>query len=186
MHGDERMRFCNQCALHVYNISAMSSEEAEALIMKTEGRLCIRMLQRKDGTVITEDCPKALQRIQRRMKVMAGAMASALAVMAGLGVTRDECPAGMMGDGAAPARHSVTFTQHVPMPLPVKQQPHKIEPGNIGTSGVVATMGGPMVPSDARRLVGRMTPRTPEVREIKGGIRMTPTGSADPLLGSVE
>ena len=30
MHGDNRVRFCDQCNLHVYNLSAMSRQEASA------------------------------------------------------------------------------------------------------------------------------------------------------------
>ena len=33
MEGDEKKRFCGQCNLHVYNVSAMSRGEAEALIL---------------------------------------------------------------------------------------------------------------------------------------------------------
>jgi hypothetical protein len=32
MIGDDRMRFCNQCNLNVYNISAMTKAEAESFI----------------------------------------------------------------------------------------------------------------------------------------------------------
>src|ERR1044071_10203795 len=50
MYGNARVRFCPQCSLNVYNLSAMSKEEAERLILQTEGRLCVRFYRRKDGT----------------------------------------------------------------------------------------------------------------------------------------
>jgi hypothetical protein len=40
----------------------MSREEAENLIRHKEGRLCVRYVQRHDGTVITRDCQGLLRR----------------------------------------------------------------------------------------------------------------------------
>ena len=56
MKGDERVRFCDECELNVYNLSDMSEEEALKLVEEREGRLCVRFYQRKDGTVLTQDC----------------------------------------------------------------------------------------------------------------------------------
>ncbi|MGH9900836.1 MAG: hypothetical protein ACRD68_03250, partial [Pyrinomonadaceae bacterium] len=41
MTGDHQVRFCGQCERHVYNLSGMTRKEAEALITRTEGRLCV-------------------------------------------------------------------------------------------------------------------------------------------------
>jgi hypothetical protein len=72
MAGDERARFCGQCRRHVYNLSELSRSEAEALIERTEGRLCVRFYQRADGTVMTSDCPVGLQAV-RRLALAVGA-----------------------------------------------------------------------------------------------------------------
>jgi hypothetical protein len=64
---DERVRFCSQCNLNVYNLSDMSRQEAEALITKTEGRLCVRFYRRADGSVLTQNCPVGLKAIKRRV-----------------------------------------------------------------------------------------------------------------------
>ena len=63
----ERVRFCSQCNLNVYNLSGMSREEAEALITKTEGRLCVRFYRRADGSILTQNCPVGLKAIKRRV-----------------------------------------------------------------------------------------------------------------------
>jgi hypothetical protein len=73
MSGDDRMRFCDLCNLHVYNISHLSRKEAEALITGAEGRLCARLFQRADGTVITKDCPVGLRALRKRAAKVAGA-----------------------------------------------------------------------------------------------------------------
>src|SRR5438105_3053276 len=39
MTRDDRSRFCSECKLNVYNLSAMSKREAEALVRSAEGRL---------------------------------------------------------------------------------------------------------------------------------------------------
>jgi hypothetical protein len=40
MVGDERVRYCGSCSLHVYNLSGMTKREAEALVTSTESRAC--------------------------------------------------------------------------------------------------------------------------------------------------
>ena len=87
MVGDERVRFCQQCSLNVYNLSSMSRREAEALIANTEGRLCVRYYRRRDGTILTKNCPVGLSAIKRLISRTAGAMLSAvLSFFAGLGI----------------------------------------------------------------------------------------------------
>lgn len=76
MFGDERKRYCGECKLNVYNLSAMTRAEAEALITQGEGRLCVRFYQRADGTVITQDCPAGWAAVKNRAKVAATAFAS--------------------------------------------------------------------------------------------------------------
>src|SRR5437764_11180988 len=84
MTGDERGRFCDHCALNVYNLSAMSRKEAEELVRAQEGRLCIRFYKRRDGTLLTDNCPVGLRRARARLKILAGAAASVVAAILGL------------------------------------------------------------------------------------------------------
>ena len=87
MAGDERMRYCGQCNLHVYNLSGMSRREAEALITGTEGRLCVRFYRRADGSVLTRNCPVGLRALRQRVSRVAGAALSAvLGFFAGVGL----------------------------------------------------------------------------------------------------
>ncbi len=57
MKGDDRVRFCEECNLHVYNFSAMTPVEINRLVAQREGRLCARLYQRVDGTTLTKNCP---------------------------------------------------------------------------------------------------------------------------------
>src|SRR5437867_3160947 len=61
MEGDDRVRFCAHCRLNVYNLSGMSRRDAGDLIQLVEGRLCVRFFRRKDGTVLTDDCPVGMR-----------------------------------------------------------------------------------------------------------------------------
>lgn len=79
MSGDERTRHCSQCQLNVYNLSDMTRDEAERLVANGEGRTCVRFFRRKDGTVLTRDCPVGLRAIRRRL-VRALAATAALVV----------------------------------------------------------------------------------------------------------
>jgi len=87
MIGSERMRFCGQCNLNVYNLSRMTRVEAESLIAKNEGRLCVKFYRRADGSILTKDCPVGLRAIRRRVSYVARAISSmVLGLFAGLGV----------------------------------------------------------------------------------------------------
>lgn len=102
MYGTDRKRFCGQCKLNVYNLSAMTRDEAESLIMNSEGRLCARFYRRPDGTIITKDCPVGLQAVRKKVRKFWSATASLIvALFAGIGfaslVSNDESDA-VMGD----------------------------------------------------------------------------------------
>ena len=57
MAGDDRSRHCSQCDKSVYNIAAMTANEVADLIRESEGHFCGRLYRRRDGTVLSADCP---------------------------------------------------------------------------------------------------------------------------------
>ena len=78
MIGDQRVRFWGQCELKVDIVSAMSKTQAEYLIAGTERRPCIRYYRRKDGSILTQDCPVGLARVKQRLSRIKRAVASVL------------------------------------------------------------------------------------------------------------
>jgi hypothetical protein len=61
----------------------MKRDEAVDLLRATEGRICARIYQRSDGTVLTADCPVGLRLVARRAKRMAfGAVAASFGAVA--------------------------------------------------------------------------------------------------------
>jgi len=83
MTGDERARFCGQCQKHVYNLSAMTRAQIEALVRETEGRFCGRFYRRADGRMLTADCPSRLRRLRERVAGIGAALCALLLSLAG-------------------------------------------------------------------------------------------------------
>jgi hypothetical protein len=92
MGGDDRIRFCDHCKKNVYNLSAMTTAEARVLLADGRERLCARVFQRLDGTILTEDCPVGAARQWRRVKslVIGGLATLALAFVHVLALGRDQ------------------------------------------------------------------------------------------------
>ncbi len=68
MAGDERSRFCAHCSKRVYNFSKMQPEEISQFILESEGRACVRFYQRRDGTMLLENCPVGADKLMRKVK----------------------------------------------------------------------------------------------------------------------
>jgi hypothetical protein len=100
MPGDERARYCAQCRLNVYNLSGMSRDEAEALVREKEGRLCVRFYRRRDGTILTDNCPVGLRRARRCLAMRLSWVGALLGVSA---------VAGTLARYAAPAVQTEPF-----------------------------------------------------------------------------
>jgi hypothetical protein len=105
MTGDDRTRHCSHCSLNVYDISAMTRQEATNLIASTEGRLCVRLYRRMDGTVLTRDCPTGIraarQRLARSIRNIAATVVALVAGMIGVETKPAMAQGGIMG-GLAP------------------------------------------------------------------------------------
>lgn len=75
MTGDDRTRHCGDCKKSVYNLSNMTRDEAEALLLEKEGKLCARYYQRHDGTILLKDCSIGIGARRKRRIIAIGAMA---------------------------------------------------------------------------------------------------------------
>ena len=104
MAGGDTVRFCGECQLNVYNISNMTAEQAATLIERADGRLCVRLYKRADGTVITRDCPVGLRAAMRRLRRRAGAVLAAALSFAAFSTSRET--AAMAQDGQASAEQN--------------------------------------------------------------------------------
>lgn len=81
MVGNDQVRFCEHCNLHVNNLSSMTRIAAMRLVARSKGRLCVRYIQGLDGGVITKGVPEKLHRISRRVsRIAAGAFTATLSL----------------------------------------------------------------------------------------------------------
>jgi len=88
MAGTSRIRFCTQCRKNVYNLSAMTAAEADAIVAGPDAP-CVRFYRRADGTVVTADtCGVRVARSWRRFTAMLSAALVGLASLAGCDCSR--------------------------------------------------------------------------------------------------
>jgi len=83
MKGDDRVRYCDHCNLHVHNLSSMTRPEAEALFNRPEQRVCVTMWKSADGTVLTRELPPEPRGLRRRLSRMSAGIATLLAFLTG-------------------------------------------------------------------------------------------------------
>lgn len=106
MAGDERTRFCGKCSLYVHNLSSLSEAETTELLRGATGRVCGRVFQRADGTVLTKDCPVGVATLRRRLVMSMVAVAAVFVACAGL-ISGSQTTAHDGDDDASPV--SLTF-----------------------------------------------------------------------------
>lgn len=138
MSGNDQVRFCGLCQLNVYNLSGMSREEAESLVRQNEGKLCVRLFRREDGTLLTRDCPVGLQALHRRRLKKLGNLAAAVTLITALGVFTAKSYAGhpaqpnpdrlFMGEMTAPPHPQPQPDPNAVQPCPTDQQPTQPSP----------------------------------------------------------
>lgn len=89
MSGTDQVRFCSLCQQSVYNLSAMTEAQAEAVLRIGDGSPCVRFRRRSDGTVVTADrCGGRVARAWGRVTAMLSAAAVAFASLTGCDCAR--------------------------------------------------------------------------------------------------
>ena len=134
----DRVRFCEGCQKRVYNLSALGQAEAEGLLRAHEGHLCVRYYRRRDGTILTTDCPVGLraarQLILTRTRVSVGLCLVLCAAFAAHHSANTYLNQPSMGDvpSEAPIPGPIVGSLPSPAPAPtveapVKQTDHKLQ-----------------------------------------------------------
>jgi ankyrin repeat protein len=81
MTGNDQVRFCQHCNLHVSDLSQMTRTEALRLVTESRGRLCVRYVRLPNGRIATSDLPAKLYLIGRRAsRIAAGAFTAAISL----------------------------------------------------------------------------------------------------------
>jgi hypothetical protein len=142
MKGDERVRYCEECRLNVYNFAELSRGQAEELIRETEGRLCGIIYRRADGTVLTRDCPVGLMAIRRGTARVIRFSSAACLVLCGVVLI-------MLGQPAAAQR--VRFME------PFARVCNWLAPQQLGPATGAVAMGDIALPVISPDKPGRIT-----------------------------
>jgi hypothetical protein len=154
MKGNDRVRDCSQCKLSVYNLSVMSGGEAENLIREREGRLCVRLYRRADGTVISDNCPVALRKIRDSLKHAARIAATALSFFLSFSFARASDDNTVKDNSRGPAKSAVSKVTK--SGSPVMGELEYVPKRHIGANGAIIK-GSP-----------------PRDRYLQGQIRLAP------------
>ena len=147
MRGDDQVRFCKHCSLHVYNLSAMSRAEAERLVSENEGRLCVRLYRRLDGTVITRDCEGGWRLAARRVGRFARTATAVVltAALAPLGLAR--------WLDASPTEKSSSLDPTICVTPPQSQE---VKGEVVAVMGDMVAPPAPVPPPQPRAFLGRI------------------------------
>ena len=80
MTGGNKVRYCGQCRLNVYNLAVMSPGEIDVVLKKSTGRLCGRLYVRDDQTATLQDCRSgtARKRLRRALTAFSVLLLAAL------------------------------------------------------------------------------------------------------------
>ena len=83
MIGNDCVRFCEHCSLHVHNISAMTRAKALRLAEKSKGRICVRYHHDPNGLISTRTVSPRLYQLGKRVsRLAAGAFSATLSLTA--------------------------------------------------------------------------------------------------------
>lgn len=171
MSGDERARLCASCNKTVYDVSQMTTAEAEALLQSKGTDACLRIFRRFDGTVLTADCPVgvAKKKRARRRNVVAGVLAATAAATAAVAIAMRE----RSEDGAVEQRvepsiphgHTLTPPQvNPPVPIDGVQLPPG---GAMFEPAVTPQPPRTITPQPIRGRTTRQSRRAPSVVPFK-------------------
>lgn len=102
MKGNDQVRFCEHCDLSVFNLSAMTRHQAERLVTRSNGRLCVQFVSDPNGKPLFGEAGQKLYRISRRAsRIAAGAFTAALSVSSAVANTSQNSQGWQLGNSTA-------------------------------------------------------------------------------------
>ncbi len=118
MSGDDRVRHCSGCSKNVYNISDMTRNEANEFLRINGSTPCMTFYRRKDGTILTDNCPVGLRKLRDRYMRIKQIVAGFIAfVLSAPQTFAQEAPVNPATKGSAPSRgQPVPFTHKIAVP----------------------------------------------------------------------
>jgi hypothetical protein len=141
MSGDARARFCARCQKQVHNLSEVTPREALDLVLRSGGRLCMRIERDPLGMPRTRALAEPLYQIGRRAsRLAAGAFSAALTLCSAAGARAQEAgpePAQQVTTAPATVKPEGGAVQDA---VVTAQTPEPIVGERVVTGGVVLVM----------------------------------------------
>jgi ankyrin repeat protein len=136
MSGNDRVRFCEHCNLRVTDLSSMTRYEAMRLVARSQGRLCVRLIQTSSSQIATQT--NKVYGIGRRVSRIAAGV-----ITATLSVTTAAAQSESQTGGARPASATINLgSAHAK---------------DVRLSGVITDPGGAVVAGAKVTLVNEQT-----------------------------
>ncbi|HEX8396018.1 MAG TPA: ankyrin repeat domain-containing protein [Pyrinomonadaceae bacterium] len=126
MFGNEEVRFCEHCAKSVHNLSMMTRKDAERLVKKSNGNLCIRYYTDKNKKIALRDAPVQITRLGRRVSQFAASVFTAA-----------------LSVSAVAAQGSARIAPETPTETAQKMQTDKVKTSKSGASSIKGTVFDP-------------------------------------------
>jgi hypothetical protein len=120
------VRVCNGCDRPVFNLSAMTREDAAAVLATRGLTPCVRFYRRPDGTVMTTDCPTRPHPERRRLAVVASSLAAGAAIAVASPAQAEPATSSDPQVATAPSSSQIAdeiHTMGVPIPFEPEQRP---------------------------------------------------------------
>lgn len=176
MVGDAHARHCARCDKNVYDLSSMTRDEAQALLLATEGELCVRYYTRADGTVLTADCPVGL-RLKRLRYLAAGAVGLIAAGVMSLTFWQSTQTVRQGGIGAEEFSPNLTPSTTEPTPPPQLLPVGDLRPAPVETTAPVVQ---PLAPEASAQPPSHPTRYVSPTHEVMGRRVMRPALNVRP------
>jgi ankyrin repeat protein len=149
MKGNEQVRFCEHCRLSVHNLSEMTRHEALRLVQKSNGRLCVRYVSRREDRDKPSALPIQLYRVTRRASRVAASAFTAVLSMAAAAAAQTSSAGGEANIAGVAA------------PIPAAQENNSALKSGLGGTlfGTIKDQGGQVVAGakvTIRQLTNRM------------------------------
>ncbi|HKP35774.1 MAG TPA: ankyrin repeat domain-containing protein [Pyrinomonadaceae bacterium] len=145
MTGNDQVRFCEHCNLHVNDLSSLTRAKALQLVEQSQGRLCVRFIQKPNGGMLSRKMPEKLYRIRRRVSRLA-ASAFTATISISTAMAQNQTSTGLEERNAAV---ELIRTEHESQPL--------IDEFRSSVMGVIKTHEGIAISSATVFLVDRET-----------------------------
>lgn len=163
MSGDERARFCGHCQKNVYNLSAMTRAQIEALVRDKEGKFCGRFYRRADGRLLTADCPSRMRRLRARLAKVGGALCALVLSVIGCSPRQTSQAGGgrpgeiLMGDVALPTPACTTNPMPATMGFVALPQHLPVANAPVIMGKIALPTPPPSTRTNARVLMGEIS-----------------------------